>query len=124
MPTRDEMEAEIRATSAAEGQQAPDDLLLGEMCTLVGYSSELSFSVEYRNGRALVMLDRNCGIAQSGGLTRFMPTKAVDVFRLTGQKKIRDGLDGVRRLFNDTVRDEMIGRTDSNWMACAMPPAS
>jgi hypothetical protein len=193
LPTRDEMEAEIRATSAAEGQQVPDDLLLGNMCTLVGYSSELSFSVEYRNGRALVMLDRNCGIAQSGGLTRFMPSKAVDaflgyyreqlaarrpkvttpdcqqkilvtavdnnvtfdeprddigpnrgensvllpdsileanacryrreddVFRLTGQKKIRDGLDGARRLFNDTVRGEMIGRADSNWMACAMP---
>ena len=44
-----------------------------------------------------------------------------DVFRLTGQKKIRDGLDGVRGLFNDTVRGETIGRADSNWMACAMP---
>jgi hypothetical protein len=74
LPTRDEMEAEIRAASAAAGRQAPDDLLLGKMCTLVGYSSELSFSVEYRNGRALVLLDRNCGIARSGGRTRFKPT--------------------------------------------------
>jgi hypothetical protein len=44
-----------------------------------------------------------------------------DVFRLTGQKRIRDGLDGVRGLFNDSLRAETIGRADSNWTACAMP---
>ncbi|MET7337865.1 hypothetical protein [Nonomuraea sp. NPDC005650] len=73
LPTRDVLEADLRRREAAKGRVQEDDLHLGEVCTLVGYGTSLSFVVHYRDKRkpAVVLVNRNCGTARSAGRTRF-----------------------------------------------------
>ncbi|MEU1389289.1 MULTISPECIES: hypothetical protein [unclassified Nonomuraea] len=73
LPTRDVLEAELRRRESAKGRVLGDDLHLGEVCTLVGHGTSLSFVVQYGDVRrpAVVLVDRNCGTARYAGRTRF-----------------------------------------------------
>ncbi|MCT9930336.1 hypothetical protein N5079_08870 [Planotetraspora sp. A-T 1434] len=84
LPTRDELEARIRARSKAEGRPLPEDVHVGTGCTDIGFPSELSFAVHYVEGPpAVVLLDRNCGTARFGARTRYLnfsDGKPIDTF--------------------------------------------
>lgn len=81
MPTRRQLEARLRARERAAGRTLPEDLHLGEACTLVGYGDEVSFAVHYRGGPpAVVLMNRNCGTAHHAGRTRFLDGGPIDAF--------------------------------------------
>ncbi|MFI7107685.1 hypothetical protein ACIBK9_15325 [Nonomuraea sp. NPDC050227] len=94
LPTRDALEAELRRRESAKGRVLGDDLHLGEICTLVGYGTSLSFVVHYGNVRrpAVVLVDRNCGTARYAGRTRFGDPSDAFLRRYRAQLEARPAL--------------------------------
>ncbi|WP_432925673.1 hypothetical protein ACQPZZ_33435 [Microbispora sp. CA-135349] len=89
LPARDEVEAAARAEMAAEGHAPPGDLHIGEVCTDIGYRTQLSFAVRYRDRpSALLLLDRNCGVVHHAGRTRFLRGEPVDRFLFLYREQI------------------------------------
>ncbi|WP_214319949.1 hypothetical protein [Nonomuraea sediminis] len=81
MPTREELEARIRAQESAAGRPITGELHLGEICPLIAYDRRGSFVVRYEDGSsAVILLDPNCGTAYYDGRTRFLGNAPVDTF--------------------------------------------
>lgn len=78
LPDKETMLGRLREQARQRGEN-PANLEMG--CTLIGFPSELSLVLRYRDGTTTVVwLDRNCGSVRADGRTRYDYSKVFDLF--------------------------------------------